>query len=90
MEERLRKGNSIKEQIGFQGDIIGNGKGIDENDLELIAVASLCSLIVVTEEKVQTEVPKKPNNYRIPLVCKRVDVKAIRFIDLITDSGKIF
>lgn len=60
-------------------------KGVNENDLLIIAVAKEHNQTLVTEESRQNNLPSKKSNYKIPAVCglPEVNVLCINFIDLI-------
>lgn len=60
-------------------------KGVGENDLLIISTALVLSLILVTEEARQNNLPPTKSNYKIPAVCglPEVNVDCISFIDLI-------
>lgn len=88
--EKIAEAQRIKQIIGIQGELRLTGKGIGDNDLELIATASLSSRTVITEESVQASEPIKPIKYKIPLVCKKAGIKFIHFLELIKSSQKIF
>lgn len=93
----LTMGVEIKGIAGITGDIKDNPRGIDDNDLELIVVASLTDGTVVTEEDPQltadnprTATPPKPINYKIPFVCRLNEVKVTNFLEMIKGTGKTF
>ena len=95
-DDVLSRGVQIKGDAGITGDIKDNPRGIDDNDLELIAVASLTGGIVVTEEHPQMDsqkkkgIPPKSINYKIPMVCRINDVECTNFLEVIKASGRIF
>lgn len=63
-------------------------KGVDEEDIKLIAYAKRESKIVVTLEKKQDKDPsRKKYNYKIPLVCSEEKVPCINFVEMIDDLG---
>lgn len=67
-------------------------KGVDDNDLMIIATAKVAGLQLISEEGRQFNLPDKKSKYKIPAVCDfpEVDVPCIQFIDLIKNSGAIF
>lgn len=96
-DDVLAKGVEIKSIAKITGDIKDNPKGIDDNDLELIAVASLTNREVVTEERLQPNpdnpkigTPPKPINYKIPLVCRLNNIECKNFLKILKTSGKTF
>ena len=60
-------------------------KGVDENDLLIIATAQEIEATLITEEGVQNKLPELKSNYKIPAVCKmkEVDVHCCRFLYLL-------
>ena len=58
-------------------------RGVDENDLKLIAYAMLYEKTVVTEEGKQHNKPEKKYNSKIPLVCKEQGVECINFVEML-------
>ncbi len=92
-DDVLARGIEIKNKAGITTDIKDNKKGIDDNDLELIAVASLSDKKVVTEEKVQKlgkGTKSNSRNYKIPLVCQLNNVDVTNFLEMMKASGKTF
>ena len=87
MQEALR----IKTLLQIEGDKY-HPKGVSENDLLIIATASVQELIVVSNEGRQNQFPIVLAKARIPAVCGRdeVDVPCINFIELIRESGEVF
>ncbi len=82
---------TIKRMLGIVGDAY-HPNGVDENDLFIIATAKKVKLPLVSDEGKQQSLPKTMSKYKIPAVCdmKGVDVKCIRFIELIKSSGEVF
>ena len=66
-------------------------KGVDENDLLIIATAASCRAELVSEESRQ-KLPDLPAKRKIPAVCAMdaVAVKCINFIDYIRQSNQVF
>lgn len=58
-------------------------RGVDENDLKLIAYAMLYEKAVVTAEGKQHNKLEKKCNSKIPLVCKEQGVKCINFVGML-------
>lgn len=67
-------------------------KGVDENDLFIIATAKLRGLELVSDEARQNDVPRIPANMKIPAVCAlaTVTVPCLNFIELIKESEIVF
>ena len=63
--------------------IKNKSKGVDENDLKLIAYAKLNDKTVVTEEGRQQQEPNEKYNYKIPLVCDEQYVKCINLVEML-------
>ena len=58
-------------------------KGANRNDITLIAYAKIMGKTVVTFERIQTQIPGKKYNYKIPLICKEENVNCIDFVGLL-------
>ena len=69
--------------------ITDQSKGVDQNDLTLIAYAKKKNKIVVTLEGEQSQKPREKKNYKIPLVCSEEGVSCVNFIEMINDFGII-
>lgn len=67
-----------------------SAKGVDENDLLIIACASIMGIDLVSEERPQLQLPVDMAHWRIPAVCRHVDVgvKCVQFIEIIKQSGR--
>ena len=86
MQEAFR----IKGLLGIVDDKYGEGVG--ENDLFIIATAKISGGILVSNEKVQTNLPVKLANMKIPAVCnlESVRVQCIDFIRFLKESKSVF
>lgn len=73
----------IKKRLDIEEDKYT--KGVGENDLYIIAITKEVGSILVTEEAIQTKLPRLKSNYKIPAVCKikEVDVKCCNFVSLL-------
>lgn len=80
----------MKQLLGITGDQY-HAKGVDENDLLIIATAANCSAELVSEESRQ-KLPDLPAKKKIPAVCAMdaVAVSCINFIDYIKQSKEVF
>ena len=68
-------------------EINNNPKGVDQNDIALIAYAKYENKTVVTLEAKQPQKPEKKCNYKIPLVCDEQKVECISFIEMLERLG---
>lgn len=86
LQESLR----IKDLLGIVGDKYGGGVG--ENDILIIATASVSRKELVTDEGWQPIPPKKLENCRMPAVCslQTVQVPWISFLNYIKRSESVF
>lgn len=86
LQESLR----IKDLVGIEGDKYGAGVG--ENDILIIATASVLCKELVTDEEWQPNLPLNRLKYKIPAVCSLPDVKVpwIDFLEYIKRSEAIF
>ncbi|WP_374486538.1 DUF4411 family protein [Zoogloea sp.] len=86
LQESLR----IKGLIGIEGDRYGAGVG--ENDILIIATASVLGKELVTDEEWQPTLPLNPLRYKIPAVCALPGVRVgwIDFLDYIKRSEAVF
>lgn len=81
----------IKKIAGIDNDNY-HPKGIDENDLLIIATANVCEAELVSDEARQAKRPDEPRKRKIPAVCAipEVSVKCISFIEYVKRSGRVF
>lgn len=86
LQEALR----IKKMIGIVGDNY-HPKGVDENDILIIATAYTHRVELVSNEGRQKS-QGKPAKMKIPLVCamNKINVPCINFIDFIKRSDQVF
>jgi hypothetical protein len=67
-------------------------KGVGENDIFIIATASVHGLTLISDEGRQFGKPDILAKYKIPAVCELQDVgvTCIKFLQLIRTSGAVF
>lgn len=87
----VQEAKRIKGALGISGDNY-HPKGVDENDILIIATARLHGAELVSDEERQTNQPQISSKRKIPAVCVMppVSVSCINFIDYIKASGAIF
>ncbi len=80
----------LKDMLGIQGERYGVGVG--ENDLIIIATAESNGINLVSNEKVQIDLPKALSKYKIPAVCatKKPPTLCIDFLGFIKQSKAKF
>ena len=80
----------IKDLLEIAGDAYG--KGVDENDLFIIATACALDAELLTDEKRQPSRDKFKKNYKIPAVCDlpEVKVKSLNFVEYFKRSQEVF
>lgn len=77
--------SNLEQDLGISGKQDYGKKGVGENDLLIIAIAKRKNHILVSNEAVQNNLPKK-KNYKIPAVCKHIAaIKCIDFLQLLND-----
>lgn len=81
----------IKDAIGVVNDQY-HPKGVDENDLFIIAVAKVLGVELITNEGRQFDDPKDPRKRKIPAVCDMADVSVsnLNFLEYIQKSQQVF
>lgn len=86
----LQDAMRIKGLLGIIGDKY-HPKGMDENDLLIIATANVRDAELVSDESKQ-KLPDLPAKRKIPTVCsmEEVNVPCINFIEYIKESGAVF
>ncbi len=67
-------------------------KGVDLNDVYLIATAKIMGGSCISNEAIQRARPKNKENCKIPLVCSMQSpaIKCLDFIDFIKASSIVF
>jgi Domain of unknown function (DUF4411) len=81
----------IKALLGIENDDY-HPKGVDENDLLIIATAKTMDVHLVSDERRQVKLPDIPKKRKIPAVCghQEVNVACKSFLEYIKSSGAIF
>jgi predicted nucleic acid-binding protein len=81
----------IKQHVGIQNDQY-HPKGVDENDILIIATAQYHGATLITNEARQSSSPKEPTRRKIPAVCDLpgVAVAHKNFLDYILQSQQVF
>lgn len=87
----LQAAMNIKQQVGIQNDQY-HPKGVDENDILIIAAAQYHGATLVTNEARQSSSLKEPTRRKIPTVCDLpgVAVANKNFLDYIQQSQQVF
>lgn len=87
----LQGAMQIKESLGIAGDNY-HAKGVDENDLLIIATARAKGAELVSDEAKQPGLPQILSRRKIPAVCAMpsVAVSCINFIEYIKATGAVF
>lgn len=81
----------IKQAIGVVNDHY-HPKGVDENDLFIIATAKVHGAVLITNEARQFGAQAEARKYKIPAVCDmtEVGVQSLNFLEYIQKSQQIF
>lgn len=89
--EVLAESLRIKHLLGIEEDQY-HPKGVGENDIFIIATASVTGLTLISDEGRQFVKPNILAKYKIPTVCELqyVGVTCINFLQLIRSSGAVF
>lgn len=87
----LQAAKQIKDEVGIQNDKY-HPKGVDENDILIIASAQYHGATLVTNEARQSSSLKEPTRRKIPAVCDLpgVAVANKNFLDYIQQSQQVF
>lgn len=87
----LQAAMDIKQQVGIHNDQY-HPKGVDENDILIIAAALYHGATLVTNEARQSSSLKEPTRRKIPAVCDLpgVAVAHKNFLDYIQQSKQVF
>ncbi len=87
----LQAAMNIKQQVGIQNDHY-HPKGVDENDILIIAAAQFHGATLVTNEARQSSSLKEPTRRKIPAVCDlpAVQVAHLNFLDYLRRSQQVF
>lgn len=86
----LQEANRIKGLLGIVDENY-HPKGVDENDLIIIATSKVLGHRLISDEKQPTP-PDKESKKKIPKVCiiQTVSVDCICFVDFFKESGTVF
>ena len=79
----------IKQGLGIVNDK-WHPKGVDENDVMIVASAGVHGAVLVSNEIRQTQIPDLRAKYKIPAVCDSHGIVCISFIQLVKQAGKVF
>lgn len=81
----------IKQAVGVVNDQY-HPKGVDENDLFIIAAAKVHGAELITNEARQFGAQVETRKYKIPAVCdlSAVGVSSLNFLEYIQKSQKVF
>lgn len=87
----LQAAMDIKQQVGIQNDQY-HPRGVDENDILIIAAAHYHGATLITDEKRQFGKQNEPTKRKIPAVCDlpRVQVAHLNFLDYLRQSQQVF
>jgi hypothetical protein len=85
----LQRANSLKSTLGIQNDNY-HPKGVDENDLLIIACADCKGAELVSNEAKQATLPVDMKHYKIPAVCSLGGVSCISVLDYMKSAGRSF
>ena len=75
--------NAISLNLEREYETDNTSKGAGQIDITLIAYAKEMNKTVVTLEEKQNQKPGKKCNYKIPLICKELEVDCITFIEML-------
>lgn len=79
-----QKASEIGGSLGLDGSSY-HSKGIDENDIFLIATAAVTNNAVISNEAIQLKPPDNIQKSKIPLVCKGQSVQCYSFLAYFTE-----
>jgi len=67
-------------------------KGVGENDIIIIATAKIMETVLISNEAMQTGLPKDYRKCKIPAVChlSEVNVECIDFLEYLKKSERVF
>ena len=85
----LNVAQSIKGGLGIKNDDYSQ-RGVNNNDVIIIATAKVYGCAIVTEEGVQQQLPPKRKQYKMPAVCRANNIPVGNFLARLTNSGKVF
>jgi len=89
--EILNEAMRLKGMLGVQDDKY-HAKGVDENDLLIIAAALIIGAELISDEGRQLRAPQEIKKLKVPAVCglNGVDVPCFSFLELIKRSKVVF
>ena len=87
----LQAAMHIKALLGIKDDNY-HPKGVDENDILIIAASQYHKATLITDEKRQLGQQSNPAKRRIPAVCDMQGVQVLHqnFIEYLRQSGQVF
>jgi hypothetical protein len=90
-DQILLEARRCKQLLGIAGDQY-HAKGVDENDLFIIATAKMCGRELVSDEGRQATLPQLAAKRKIPAVCSMTGVRVVcmSFIEYLRRSNRVF
>jgi len=81
---------AAKNLLGIANDDY-SAKGVDENDLFIIATAQAMNAPLISDEGRQANQPQNIKNSKMPTVCDmpQVGVQCVKFLDYFKASGQV-
>jgi hypothetical protein len=79
----------LKRALGIEGENY-HPRGVDENDLIIVATARIWTAPLLSEEALQPTLPPQRARYKIPAVCGAQGIRCSRFIDFMKESREVF
>ena len=75
---------SIEGGLGIQNDDY-SPKGVNENDVIIIATAKVYGCALVTEEGEQQQLPTKGKHYKMPAACHKNNIQVGNFLAILIE-----
>lgn len=85
----VQRARALKDSLGIKNDQY-HPRGVDENDLLIVACACVKPAELISDEEKQPSLPTDKKRYKIPAVCALTGNTCINFLEYLKSAGRRF